>query len=89
MGNAEQVLVVILSSFLAIFLLLGIIFMIFAIKVVRSVKRISAKAEHLTDKAEAVSEFVQHAATPMIVGRLLAHFSDTLFSRKSKRRSKE
>jgi hypothetical protein len=88
MGNAEQILVIILSSFLAVFLLLGIIFLILAIKVIRSVKRISIKAEALTDKAEAVSEFVQHAAGPILVGKILSSLSDTVFKRKSKSKSK-
>ena len=88
MENAEQVLVVILSSFLAIFLVLGIIFLIVAIKLIRSVKRISIKAEALTDNASAVSEFVQHAAGPVLVGKVLAGLSDAFFGRRSKSKRK-
>lgn len=86
MENAEQILVILLSSVLTVFLLLSIVLLIFAIKLIRSVQRISAKAEALTDKAEAVSEFVAHAAGPMMVGKILAGISDTFFSRKSKRK---
>lgn len=86
MDNAEQILVILLSSVLTVFLLLGIVLLIFSIKLIRSVQRISAKAEALTDKAEAVSEFVQHAAGPVLVGKVLAGISDTFFNRKSKRK---
>lgn len=86
MDNAAETLVIILSSVLTVFLLLSIVLLIFAIKLVRSVQRISVKAEALTDKAEAVSEFVQHAAGPVLAGKVLASVSDHFFSRKSKRK---
>lgn len=86
MENAQEILVIILSSFLAIFLILNIIFLVVAIKVVLVVKRVTAKAEALADKAEAVSEFVQHAATPVIIGKLFSNLSDHLFKNKSKRK---
>ena len=85
MENAFQILVIILSVFLAIFLILGIAFFLVAIKVIRTAQRISLKAEHITDKAEAVSEFVSRAAGPMLVGRIVAGFSENfLKSRKFK-----
>lgn len=84
MENAQEILVVILSSFLALFLLLSIVFLIIAIKVVLVVKRVITKAESLADKAEAVGDFFQHAATPMMVGKLFNTVSDSIFKRKSK-----
>jgi len=86
MDNAEQILVIILSSTLTIFLIVNIVALVFIIKLVKSVRRISEKAEALTDKAEAVSEFVQHAAGPVLMGKVLAGISDHFFSRKSKRK---
>ncbi len=86
MDNAEQILIIILSSTLTIFLIVNIVALVFIIKLVKSVQRISAKAETLTDKAEAVSEFVQHAAGPVLMGKVLAGISDHFFSRKSKRK---
>ena len=89
MDNAEQILVILLSSVLTVFLLLCIVVMVFVIKLVKSVQRISAKAEALTDKAEAMSEFVQHAAGPVLVGKVLAGLSDHFFGSKSKRKKGE
>lgn len=88
MENAQEILVIILSSFLALFLLLGIIFLVIAIKVILVVKRVTAKAETLADKAEAIGDFVQHAATPMMIGKILSGLSDTVFSRSSKSKRK-
>lgn len=88
MENAQEILVIILAVFLAIFLVLNIIFLVIAIKIAVTVKRVTQKAESLADKAEAFGEFVQHAATPMIIGRLLSNVSDTLFKRPGKSKRK-
>ena len=88
MENSKEILVIILSSFLALSLLLSIIFLVIAIKVVLIVKRVTAKAEALADKAEAVGDFVQHAATPMIIGRILSTVSDHFFKRTKKSKRK-
>jgi hypothetical protein len=86
MENAEQLLVIILSSTLTVFLIVSIIAVVYIIKLVKIVQRISAKAEALTDKAEAVGEFMQHAAGPILMGKVVAGISDHFFSRKSKRK---
>lgn len=88
MENAQEILVIILSVFLALFLILNSIFLIIAIKIALTVKRVSQKAENLADKAEAFGEFVQHAATPMIIGRLFSNVSDALFNRSGKSKRK-
>lgn len=88
MDTAFQIIVIILSSFLGLFLILNIIFMVFAIKLVRSVRRVSQRAELLTEKAEAVSEFMQHAAGPVLVGKLFANLSDILFKKQAKTKRK-
>lgn len=88
MENAQEILVVILSAFLALFLLLNIVFLIIAIKVVLVVKRVTTKAETLADKAEAVGDFFQHAATPMVIARLFNTVSDSIFKRTNKKRRK-
>lgn len=88
MENAQEILVIILSVFLALFLILNSVFLIIAIKIALTVKRVSQKAENLADKAEAFGEFVQHAATPMIIGRLFSNVSDALFNRSGKSKRK-
>ncbi len=87
MGDAQTILVVILSAALAVFLILNIIFLVIAIKIANHIKRISAKAELITDRAETVADFMSKAATPMAIGKIIANVSDAIFSRnKSSRR---
>lgn len=88
MENAQEILVVILSVFLALSLLLSIIFFTLAIKVVLIVKRVTSKAETLANRAEAVGDFFQHAATPMMVGKIFSAGADLLFKRPKKSRRK-
>ena len=71
MNGAEQVLVVILSGFLALFLLLGIITLALTIKLLKQLRQITAHAETIAEKAEAVTTMVGKAAGPMAISKLL------------------
>lgn len=86
MENAQEILVIVLASFLALSLLLNIILLIIGIKIALVVKRVTTKAEAIADKADAFGDFVQKAATPMMIGKILHGFSDHLFGGKSKRK---
>lgn len=59
----EQTLVIILASTLAVFLVLSIIAVIKIIQILNQVKRITTKAEQLTEKAEAIGDFFKRANT--------------------------
>jgi hypothetical protein len=85
MDTTERVLVIFLSAALAIFLVLGITVLIFVIQIVRRVKRITEKAEHLADKAESVGEFLRRAAGPLAISRIVAMASEVFFGRKRKK----
>lgn len=89
MNGYEQVLVVLLSSALAVFLILGIVLLVLLIKVVCSVKRVTEKAEHFADKAEAAAEFFQHAAGPMALGRAFTTIFETVTHRGSSKQGKK
>lgn len=88
MTGYEQVLVIILGTFLAIFLLLGIILLVLAIKVASSVRRVMQKAEKLTDKAGAIGDFLASASGPLAAARVMSFVSDILFRKKSKHGTK-
>lgn len=47
MSETEQILVIFLSSALAIFLVLGIVSLVYFIQILKSVKRLSLKAEEV------------------------------------------
>lgn len=78
MNGAEQILVIILSSFLAIFLLLGIIVATLTIKLLKQLRQITEHAENIAEKAEAVTNMVGKAAGPMAIGKLLFGIVDSV-----------
>lgn len=87
MSDSATILVIILSSFLAIFILLAIIATYKFIQVLEHLKHISEKAEKIADSAEHVGEFFRHTAGPVAIAKLLANLTETVFNR-SKRKTK-
>jgi hypothetical protein len=80
-----KILVIILSSTLALFLILAIILTIKLIQVANHLKVLVVKAEALTEKAGHIGELFQKSAAPMAIGRLLANIHEAVFSKKGKR----
>lgn len=80
-----EVLVVILSIFLAIFLVLGIILLTKLIQISNTIKRISDHAENVADKAEHVSDFFEKTTTSVAMVKLLSNISDTILNKRSKK----
>lgn len=85
MENAEQILVVILASALALFLILAIIATVKIIQILNHLKSITEKAEQIADKAEAVSEFFAKTAGPSALVKLFANVVDAFRRGKSKK----
>lgn len=81
MENAETILVIILSSFLALFLLLAIILLIKCLKIANQVKRIADKAETIVDKADSAADFIAKAATHLSVSKLVTQFASNLLGK--------
>lgn len=81
MNTAEQVLVIFLSTALGIFLVLSIIVLTYLIQIMKTVKRITVKAEELADKAGQIGDMVKQAAGPTAVGRVLVNLADSVFKR--------
>lgn len=76
--DALTVLVIILSSALAVFLVLAIFVIIKVLQIVNHLKRITEKAEHIVDSAETVGDFFKSSAQSMSIGRMLAHVYETV-----------
>jgi hypothetical protein len=85
MDGAERILVVILSSALAVFLLLAIAATILVIQILNHIKRVAERAEEIANKAEAVTEFFQKTAGPMAIGRFLTNIADAVFQKRSEK----
>lgn len=88
METATQVLVIIVSATLTIFLILAIVVAILAIKVLRSFKRFAEKAELIAQKAESLSSFFEQASGKLFIGKLLANLAKN-FRGDSKPKNKE
>lgn len=90
MDTYEKILVLFLSSALAVLLLLSIIVLVVVLKIVKHIKHITEKAEEIADKAESIGTIFQKAAGPVVIGRFLANMSDAVFNHSKKsRKSKE
>lgn len=84
LGDAAQILVIILSAFLALFLLLGIIVAIKLIQILNHLKTISEKAERLASSAESIGEFFKYTAGPAAFGKFLANVTETVLKHRKK-----
>jgi hypothetical protein len=84
MGNAEEILVVVLASALAVFLLLAIIATVKIIQILNHLKAISEKAERLASTAESVGEIFKYTAGPAAIGKFLANITETVLKHRKK-----
>lgn len=88
MNTAMQILVIIVSGTLTLFLVLAIVLIVYVIKVIKSVQRITDKAEDVIDKAEMVGEIFGKAAGPVAIGRLITNVADNVFKKNNKKGSR-
>ena len=65
MNNAEQILVIIVSSVLTVFLILLIAAIIYVIKVLRQVRRIVEQAERTASNIESAADLLGRTASPL------------------------
>jgi predicted PurR-regulated permease PerM len=78
-------LVIVLSVFLAIFLIVTILLIVKLIQIIKTVKRITDQAEQVADRAEHISAFFEKTATPVAIMKLIANVTDTV-SKKARRK---
>lgn len=76
MNSAEQTLVIILSSALAIFLILAITATVYLIRILKGVDRITQKAERVVDSAEAVGTVFRKSAEQLSFVRLIRNIAE-------------
>lgn len=89
MNTAANILLIIVSSVLSLFLILTIIALVKFIQVLHSLKHIAAQAEKLADSAEAVGEFFRKSAGPMALGRLVSNVIESVREHKHDNTSKK
>lgn len=77
-STSFEIIVIILSVFLAVFLILSIYLLVRFIQVINHVKRITEHAEQVADRADHISDFFAKTATPVAIAKLIANFAEVL-----------
>ncbi len=72
MSSAAEVLVVILSIFLAFFLILGITLTIYLIKLTRQIKKVTDSAERTAESIESTVTGFSRLISPMVMAEMIA-----------------
>lgn len=70
--NSYDILVIILSVCLAVFLILSIVVLIYLVKFVKNIKEISEKAKDMVNNAESIIGTMKKAAAPAVVAKFVA-----------------
>jgi hypothetical protein len=83
MEQSTEILIIILSVTLTVFLIVAIVFIIALIKLIGYLRLIAGKAEHVVDNVETASALFKNAAGPMAAGKFLSNIID-LVSKKRK-----
>ncbi len=86
MEQAAEILVIILSVVLAIFLIVGIALLILLIKLTKTIKQVVEKAEGVITDVGAAAHSFKNVAGPLSIGKLLINLAGTVLSGKKKRR---
>jgi hypothetical protein len=82
MNTTFDVLVIVLSCLLGLFLILSIIVTILILKIVGSVKRLVAKGEEVIDSAEAAAAMIKKASGPIGAIRTITSLIETVAKHK-------
>ena len=71
MNTTFDVLVIVLSSLLAIFLIMAIACIVLVYKLIKALRSVVAKGEHLVDSAEALGETLKRNASAVSLIKLV------------------
>lgn len=84
MEHAAELLTIILSAVLVVFLIVSIVAVVKLIQVIKSLKRITEKAEKLADSAEAIGSFFEKSAGPAAIGKFVYNIISHVMHREKK-----
>ena len=74
MNTASEILVIILSSVLAVFLILGIILSIYLIKLTRDIRSVTRSAERTVSHIESAVSGVAKLTSPLFVAEIIGRY---------------
>ncbi|MGD0284191.1 MAG: hypothetical protein ABSB12_01150 [Candidatus Saccharimonadales bacterium] len=78
MNTTLEVLIIIVSTTLSVFLIVAILLTIKLIQVTQSLKRIAMKAEKIADSADAIGTFFRRTASPIALGKFITNIMDAV-----------
>jgi hypothetical protein len=78
MNTTLDVLIIIVSATLSVFLIVAILLTVKLIQITQSLKRIALKAEKIADSADAIGTFFRQTATPIALGRFITNIVDAV-----------
>jgi len=87
LSTTQEVLLIILSSALAIFLILAIAVVVTALLILKKVKLIIGKAEHIIESAETAANIFKKTATPVGIFHVIQNIVSTVSN--SNKRNKD
>ena len=89
-SNTDQALLIILSTFLAMFLLLSIIALIWLLQILSELKKIIHRAEQLARETEsAFTSFFEKTGPSMALLRLVSNMAEVVLRNKKKHKHKK
>jgi hypothetical protein len=71
MEHAQEILVIIVSATLTLFLLVAIFVLVVIAKLISAAKRTLAKAEQVIDSAEAATDIIKNAGGPLAAIKII------------------
>lgn len=81
--TAEEILVIVLSIALAVFLVLAIILVSYLIVIARKINKVASLAERTVDHVESMVSNVQRAMAPAAIGNAIVDMINRFTKRKS------
>ncbi len=69
--TAMEILVIILSAFLALFLLIGIVLAVLLVRVTQQIRRVTTSAERTVNGLESVVAGVNKVTTPAMIAKVI------------------
>lgn len=89
MESSLTFLIVVLSIFLALFLLLSIILLVKAIQLVNTFRGIAEHLQAITEKVDSLADVAQKASGSIAVGRLITKIVEHVHGKKDSKEDKE
>lgn len=89
MNTTEQIILIILSTFLALFLLLAIMALVSVMKLIRTIREIAEKAERVINSAESVADLFKKASGPVTILNFVRGVANTVAKHKESSRKEK